>query len=89
MTYLPLEKLVLVLVITTRKLMHYFQAHSIAIYRKFPLNNMLMRIGLLRRLSKWVVKLRQFNIKLLPKAAIRGKVLANFVIEFLSRTMSP
>ena len=28
-TYLPLEKLVLALVLTTRKLPHYFQAHTV------------------------------------------------------------
>ena len=35
--YLSLEKLVLDLVLTLRKLMHYFQAHSIAVYTEFLL----------------------------------------------------
>jgi len=35
--YLPLEKLVLALVYATRKLSHYFQAHTVYILIKYPL----------------------------------------------------
>ena len=35
--YLPLEKLVLALVHTTRKLPHYFQAHTIYVLTEYPL----------------------------------------------------
>ena len=57
MRYLVLEKLVLALVITLRKLMHYFQAHPIAIYIEFSFKNMLIKEDLSGRLSKWVVEL--------------------------------
>ena len=35
--YLPLEKLVLALVHATRKLPHYFQAHTVFILTEYPL----------------------------------------------------
>ena len=35
--YLPLEKLVLALVHATRKLSHYFQAHTIYVLTEYPL----------------------------------------------------
>ena len=35
--YLPLEKLVLALVHTTRKLPHYFQAHTVYVLTEYPL----------------------------------------------------
>ena len=35
--YLPLEKLVLALVHATRKLSHYFQAHTIYVLTRYPL----------------------------------------------------
>ena len=35
--YLPLEKLVLALVHATRKLPHYFQAHTIYVLTEYPL----------------------------------------------------
>ena len=39
MRYLPLEKLVLVLVHPTRKLPHYFQAHIVYVLTKYPLSH--------------------------------------------------
>ena len=35
-SYLPLEKLVLALVHTTRKLPHYFQAHIVYVLTEYP-----------------------------------------------------
>ncbi|XP_028116477.1 uncharacterized protein LOC114314222 [Camellia sinensis] len=35
--YLPLEKLILALVMATRKLMHYFQGHTIGVPTEYPL----------------------------------------------------
>ena len=41
--YLPLEKLVLALVHATRKLPHYFQAHTVHILTEYPLQSLLKR----------------------------------------------
>ena len=41
--YLPLEKLVLALVHATRKLPHYFQAHTIYVLTEYPLQLLLKR----------------------------------------------
>ena len=72
MRHFPLEKLVLALIMTSRKLMHYFQAHPIAVYTEFSLKNILSKEGLSRRLSKWVIKLGQSDINFLPRVAIKG-----------------
>ncbi|GFY85504.1 hypothetical protein Acr_04g0002420 [Actinidia rufa] len=87
--YLPLEKLILALVVTSRKLMHYFQAHPISVYTEFPLKAILMKADLTGRLSKWSLELGQFDISFLPRAAINGQVLANFVAEFSPRPEIP
>ena len=44
--YLLPEKLVLALVLTLRKLMHYFQAHPIVVYTEFSLKNILSKADL-------------------------------------------
>ena len=36
------------------------------------------------RLIKWVIELSEFNIRYKPKNAIKGQVLADFVMEFTS-----
>ena len=41
--YLPLEKLVLALVHATRKLSHYFQAHTMFLLTEYPLQSLLKR----------------------------------------------
>ncbi|GFS40182.1 hypothetical protein Acr_00g0066980 [Actinidia rufa] len=87
--YLPLEKLVLALVVTSCKLMHYFQAHPISVYTEFPLKAILMKADLTGRLSKWSLELGQFDISFLPRAAIKGQVLADFVAEFFPRPEIP
>ncbi|XP_057463838.1 uncharacterized protein LOC130753679 [Actinidia eriantha] len=87
--YLPLEKLVLALVVTSRKLMHYFQAHPISVYTEFPIKAILMKADLTGRLSKWSLELGQYDISFLPRAAIKGQVLADFVAEFSPRPKIP
>ena len=39
--YLPLEKAILAVVHATRKLLHYFQAHTMVILTQFPLKSIL------------------------------------------------
>ena len=52
MRYLPLEKLVLALVHATRKLPHYFQAHTIYVLTEYPLQSLLKRSNITRRIAK-------------------------------------
>ena len=52
--YLPLEKLVLALLVhAMRKLPHYFQAHTIYVLTKYPLQSLLKRSDFTRRIAKW------------------------------------
>ena len=51
--YLPLEKLVLTLVHATRKLPHYFQAHTVYVLTEYPLQSLLKRFDFTDRIVKW------------------------------------
>ena len=82
--YLPLEKLILALVMAARKLMHYFQGHSIGVLTDYPLRSVLRSAEASGRVSKWALELGQYDIQFLPKTAIKGQVLADFVAEFKS-----
>ena len=68
--------------------MHYFQAHPIAVYIDFLLKHILSKADLSGRLSKWVVKLGQSDIQFLPRVAIKGQVLVDFVAEFSPQAVS-
>ena len=50
--YLPLEKLVLALVHATRKLPHYFQAHTVYVLTEYPLQSLLKRSNFMGKKAK-------------------------------------
>ena len=50
--YLPLKKLVLALVHATRKLPHYFQAHTVYVLTGYPLLSLLKRSDFTGRIAK-------------------------------------
>ena len=82
MRYLPLEKVILAVVLGTRKLPHYFQAHTIVILTQLPFKTVLRNADYTGRIAKWGTILGVFNIKYMPCTSIKGQVLADLVAEF-------
>ena len=80
--YLPLEKLVLALVHATKKLPQYFQAHTVFVLTEYPLQLLLKRSDFTGMIAKWGTRLGSFDIQYKPWNAVKGQVLANFVVEF-------
>ena len=77
-----MEKLILALVTAARKLRPYFQAHTIEVLTEYPMKQVLHKPETLGRLMKWAIELSEFDIRYKPKTAIKGQVLADFVMEF-------
>ena len=50
--YLPLEKAILVVVLGTRKLPHYFQAHTVVILTQLSLKTILQSSNYIGRIAK-------------------------------------
>ena len=50
--YLPLEMAILSVVNATRKLPHYFQAHTIVVLTQLPLQSLLRKADYTRRITK-------------------------------------
>ena len=82
--YPRMEKLILALVTTARKLRPYFQAHTIEVPTEYPMKQVLHKPKTLGRLMKWAIELSEFDIRYKPKTSIKGQVLADFVMEFTS-----
>ena len=80
--YLPLEKAILAIVHATRKLPHYFQAHTVVVLTQLPLKSMLRSADYKGRVAKWGTILGAFDIKYMPRTSIKGQVLADLVAEF-------
>ena len=80
--YLLIEKLAFVLIIASRKLRHYFQAHIINVMTDHPLKKAMNKLEAAGRLIQWVVELNEFDIKYQPRNTIKAQALANFIAEF-------
>ena len=80
--YLPLEKTILAIVLDTRKLPHYFQAHAVVVLTQLPLKAILRSADYTGRVAKWGIILRAFDIKYMPHTSIKGQVLTDLVVEF-------
>ena len=79
-----MEKLILELVTAARKLCPYFQAHIIEIPTEYPMKQVLHKPETSGRLMKWAIELSEFDIRYKTKTAIKGQVLADFVMELTS-----
>ena len=83
--YLPLKKLVLALVHITRKLPHYFQAHTIYVLTEYLLQSLLKRSDFTGRIAKWGTRMGSFNIRYKPRSLVKGQVLVDLIAKFSSR----
>ena len=63
MNYSIIKKSFLVVVFTSQKLRHYMLSHTVQLISKIdPLKYLLSKVDLIRRLAKWVMILRKFDI---------------------------
>ena len=80
--YLPLEKAILAVVHGTRKLPHYFQAHTVVVLTQLPLKAVLQSANYTGRIVKWGTILGAFDIKYMPRTSVKGQILADLVTKF-------
>ncbi|XP_020977986.1 uncharacterized protein LOC110271420 [Arachis ipaensis] len=79
--YPRIEQLALALMVTARRLRHYFQSHTIVVRTNHPLRQILTKPELAGRLTKWSIELSEFDIQFQPRSALKAQVLADFITE--------
>ncbi|GJS13291.1 reverse transcriptase domain-containing protein [Tanacetum coccineum] len=79
--YAPIEKLALALVHAARRLRRYFQAHLIKVITDSTIGQALNNLGASGRLVKRAVELGAYGITYVPRVAIKGQVLAEFLVD--------
>ena len=77
-----MEKLILALVTTSRKLRTYFQAHTVEVPTEYPMKQIQHKPKTSGRMIKWVIELSEFDIRYKPRTTVKGKILVDFITEF-------
>ena len=79
--YPKMEKLILALITTSRKLRPYFQAHTVEVPIEYPMKQILHKPETSGRLIEWVIELSEFDIRYKPRIVVKGQILADFIME--------
>ena len=87
--YPRVEKLAFALIIASRKLRPYFQAHIVLVMTDQPLQKAMGRPNAAGRMVQWAVEFSQFDIDYRPQTTIKVQALANFVTEFTMTDQDP
>ena len=77
-----MKKLLYAILITSRKLRHYFQVHNVKVVSSFPLGDILHNRDGNGRFVKWSVELGALSIEFLPRSTIKSQALADFIAEW-------
>ncbi|VFQ69240.1 unnamed protein product [Cuscuta campestris] len=87
--YPVVEKTILAVVIVVNKLNHYFQAHEVEVRGHQPLGVILQNPTPSNRVIKWSLYLRQYQIEIKLRMAIKGQAVGDFMVECTARDNNP
>ena len=77
-----MQKLLFGLLMASRKLRHYFQAHEITVVTRFPLKRILQNPEATGRIVEWALELSSFGLKFESTSTIKSRALAEFIAEW-------
>jgi len=80
--YPQTQKLLYTIVMATKKLQHYCTEHEVSVVTSFPLGEIIRNRDTVGRISKWAVELMGYDIKFVPRTAIKSQALADFIAEW-------
>jgi ribonuclease HI len=81
--YPQIQKLLYAVILTLRKLRHYFESHPVTVVSSFPLGEIIQCQEASGRIAKWAVELMGETISFAPRKAIKSHVLADFLAEWV------
>jgi hypothetical protein len=70
--YLEVHKLLYEVLIASRKLCHYLQAHKISVVTSYPLKVVLHNPNATGNIAKWAVEPAEFELDFLPRHAVKS-----------------
>jgi hypothetical protein len=80
--YFHIMKLAYALLITARKLFHYFQAHQIEVHTSSTLGEILNNRETTGKIAKWAIELSMYDIVYMSRTAIKAQALSDLMTEW-------
>ena len=80
--YFHILKLAYALKITVRKVVHYFQAHTVEVHTSSTLGEIMRSREATGKTTKWAIELSMYDIVFKPRTAIKAQALSDFVAEW-------
>jgi hypothetical protein len=78
-----MEKICYAVIMSAKKLCHYFQAHTIKVLTNQPLNDIFDNKDSSGRISKWAMELSEYLVDFEKRSVIKPHILADFVAEWM------
>jgi hypothetical protein len=82
--YPQIQKLLYAVILTRRKLRHYFESHPVTVVSSFPLGEIIQCREASGRIAKWAVELMGETLSFAPWKAIKSQALADFLAEWVN-----
>src|SRR4051812_6958968 len=84
------QKLLLSIIMTSRKVSHYFNEHPITIVSSAPLADILNNPEVTGRVAEWNIELSPRDLQFKHQTAIKAQVLPDFLVEWTElQTLGP
>jgi hypothetical protein len=79
--YSEMEMICYAIVMSARKLQHYFEAHRVRVLTNQPLNDIFRNHDSSVRIRKWTMELSEHVVDFEKRSAIKSQALANSIVD--------